>query len=116
MPLACAPDATNCARSPLNPRGFALELGEARQLHQIARIKIAHAGKLAVDQFDFLGLGGLLALDAGDLFFQLLHALLQLRLLAKPFGAAQREQFVFTVDGVFDVRVVWCAPARRPET
>ena len=64
LPLACAVVAIELAALAFEPRGLALELGQAVDLDQVLAEQIAHAGELALDQLDFLRLGVALRGDA----------------------------------------------------
>ena len=76
----------------LQPRFLALQRGQTIDLNQVLLPQILYALQFLLDQRDFLVLGVLLRLQAGDLLVELSDTLLQLVLLAEPRLAPQIEQ------------------------
>ena len=76
-------------------RRFTFELAQTRYRNEIFLKEVADAGKLVVDEVDFLLFCLFLRAKSDDLFIRLVDAFLKLRFLAGPGGPAQIEKLVF---------------------
>ena len=70
----------------LQPRRFTFQCRQLVDPNKVLFPQFAHAAELLLDQFRFLGFGGLFRLESADLFLKLSDPLPQLLLLSQPRG------------------------------
>ena len=113
LPLACARAAMNCARSPLSRAASRSSVVRRVNLHQMLIVQRPDPDQFLFHQRDFLVLGLLLRLEAGDFLVQLRDPLAQLRLLPDPPGGANLEQFGLARHHVLDVGIIGTVEQHR---